>query len=166
MAITVRSAELTDTPALALLRWRWRSEERGEVGLSRDQFVEAFAGWMSEHRESHLVWLAQTDQDPIGMAWLAVIHRVPGPGHWLRLSGNLQSVYVIPEHRGSGAGELLVRAVVDRAHVLGLEYISVHPSERSFSLYRRWGFAEYSGVLELRWDGRTTRPRSAPPTSA
>jgi GNAT superfamily N-acetyltransferase len=133
-----------------MLRWRWRSEERGETGLSRERFVEAFADWMAEHWTSHLVWLAEADEAPVGMAWLAVVHRVPGPERWMRLSGNLQSVYVIPERRGSGTGELLVHAVVDRAHLFGLDYISVHPSERSFSLYRRLGFEESSGVLELR----------------
>lgn len=105
---------------------------------------------MAEHRMSHLVWLAEADQIPVGMAWLAVVHRVPGPERWMRLSGTLQSVYVVPERRGSGNGELLVHAVVDRAHLLGLDYISVHPSERSFSLYRRLGFEESSGILELR----------------
>ncbi len=159
MTITVRAAGLTDAPALALLRWRWRSE-RGETGLHREQFVDAFVAWMSEHKESHLAWLAEADQVPVGMAWLAVIHRIPGPGHWLRLSGNLQSVYVVPERRKAGIGELLVRAVVGRAQSLGLEYMSVHPSERSFSLYRRLGFLESSGVLELRGDGLTPRPIS------
>lgn len=160
MTATVRAADPSDAPALAVLRWRWRSEERGETGMRREQFVDAFVAWMSEHTESHLAWLAEEDEIPVGMAWLAVIHRIPGPGHWLRLSGNLQSVYVIPGRRESGTGEILVRAVVDRAQALGVEYISVHPSERSFSLYRRLGFEESSGVLELRGLGLTSRPIS------
>ena len=157
MELSVRCANLSDAAALALLRWRWRSKERGEAGLSADEFVDAFADWMSEHSASHLAWIAEAEEAPVGMAWLAVIHRIPGPGQWLRLSGNLQSVYVVPERRGSGAGERLVRAVVDRARGLGLEYISVHPSERSFSLYRRLGFEESSGVLELRDDSLAIR---------
>lgn len=150
MSISVRAAQETDAAALAALRWHWRVVERGEVGLPRAEFEERFAAWMHEHRESHLAWFAEANQVPVGMAWLAVIHRVPGPGRWRRLSGNLQSVYVLPEHRGSGTGALLVQAVIGHARDLGLGYIAVHPSERSYSLYRRHGFEESSGVLELR----------------
>jgi GNAT superfamily N-acetyltransferase len=128
--------------------------------MDKDQFVDAFIAWMSGHIDSHLAWLAEGDQTAVGMAWLAVVDRIPGPEHWLRLAGNLQSVYVIPERRGSGTGALLVQAVIERAHALGLEYISVHPSARSFSLYRSLGFQESSGVLELR--GKDLMSRAVP----
>lgn len=128
--------------------------------MDKVQFVDAFVAWMVGHTDCHLAWLAEGDRAPVGMAWLAVVHRIPGPEHWLRLGGNLQSVYVIPERRGTGTGALLVQAVIERAHALGLEYISVHPSARSFSLYRRLGFQEHSGVLELR--GKSLMSRAIP----
>lgn len=158
--IAVRPAAPTDARSLAFLRWRWRSEEGGESGLGASEFADAFSAWWSGHQESHHAWLAEVDRQPVGMAWLAVVHRIPGPGHWLRLSGNLQSVYVVPEQRDRGAGELLVAAAVGGAQTMGLDYVSVHPSARSFSLYRRHGFEESPGVLELRSYGSRAGPGS------
>lgn len=67
MPVTVRAAGVADALALASLRWQWRVNERGEVGLPEAEFERAFASWMSEHRESHMAWLAEEDQVPVGM---------------------------------------------------------------------------------------------------
>jgi GNAT superfamily N-acetyltransferase len=83
------------------------------------------------------------------MAWLAIVERFPGPGVWARLAGNVQSLYVVPEHRGQGIGTELVNAVIHEARVRRLDYLVVHPSERSFPLYQRAGFRAHGGVLEL-----------------
>jgi hypothetical protein len=40
--------------------------------------------------------------------------------------------------------------VLAYARDLFLDYVAVHPSERSFPLYRRLGFTDTDGVLELR----------------
>lgn len=155
MSPPIRLARPDDGPALAELRWRWRVEERGESGMERDEFTEVFAAWMSEHARSHTAWIAEIAGSPTGMAWLARVERVPGPWRWARTSGNLQSVYVVPEHRGIGTGQLLVAAALDFARAAGMQYVTVHPSEKSFPLYRRAGFSESTGLLELRWDERT-----------
>jgi GNAT superfamily N-acetyltransferase len=67
----------------------------------RDAPLPAFAGWMDDHRASHLAWLAEEDR-PVGMAWLVITHRVPGPEEWTRLSGGIQSVFVAPDFRNRG----------------------------------------------------------------
>lgn len=149
MPVSVRRAGPDDAAALAKLRWQWRVVERGESGMDEGEFTEALDAWYHEHAESHTAWLADVDGRPTGMAWMALVHRIPGPGIWVRLAGNLQSVYVRPAYRGLGLGRLLIEAVIDDARDRGLDYISVHPSERSFPVYRRAGFRESDGVLEL-----------------
>jgi GNAT superfamily N-acetyltransferase len=134
---------------LADLRWAWRAVERSEAGLSRPVFVAAFQRWFEDHRGTHAAFLAHVGGVPVGMAWLATIERVPGPAVWTRLAGHLQSVYVLPEHRSGGIGAALVTAVVQEAEAGGFDYIVVHPSERSFPLYRRLGFCETGALLEL-----------------
>jgi GNAT superfamily N-acetyltransferase len=94
--------------------------------------------------------LAFAEARPVGMAWLAIVDRIPGPAKWLRRAGSLQSVYVRPEERGQGIGTRLVGAAIGAARDRGLEYVSVHPSTRSFALYRRAGFVSAGGALELR----------------
>jgi GNAT superfamily N-acetyltransferase len=147
--VGVHRATPADADALARLRWRWRTEEGGETAVDVAQFVEAFSAWWLARVETHHAFVAEVAEGPIGMAWLAVIDRVPGPGRWLRRSGNVQSVYVQPESRDTGVGTELVSEVVAHARALGLDYLSVHPSSRSFDLYRRAGFAGSGKVLEL-----------------
>jgi GNAT superfamily N-acetyltransferase len=144
----------SDLAAVADLRFTWRHDEGGESGTLAD-FAPAFAGWWLEHRETHRCWLAEVDGAAVGMAWLAVLERVPGPERFRRQSGALQSVYVRPEHRGRGLGAALVSAVLDHARAEGLDYVGVHPSERSYPLYERAGFHRTPAVLEL----GLTRPR-------
>ncbi len=147
--VGVHRASAAEADVLARLRWRWRTEEGGEQAADVAQFIEAFSAWWLARVETHHAFVAEVDGDPIGMAWLVVIDRIPGPGRWLRLSGTVQSVYVQPESRGGGVGTELVSEVVAHARTLGLDYLSVHPSSRSFELYRRAGFAGSDNVLEL-----------------
>jgi GNAT superfamily N-acetyltransferase len=112
-------------------------------------FRAAFGDWMVRHRESHTAWLAEEDGEPCGMAWLAVVHRVPGPAEWTRLAGTVQSVYVRPARRNRGLGIALVQAAVAEARRQGLDYVEVHPSPRSVPMYRRAGFSDTDQVLRL-----------------
>jgi GNAT superfamily N-acetyltransferase len=145
----VRTATADDVASLALLRWQWRVDEKGERGASIAQFTSELASWWATRSRSHLAFLALAGAVPVGMAWLAIIDRVPGPAQSLRRAGGLQSVYVRSAERGRGIGARLVEAAVVAAAENGLDYVSVHPSAPSFSLYRRAGFAETGGVLEL-----------------
>jgi GNAT superfamily N-acetyltransferase len=149
--VRVRLAEAVDSDTLAELRFVWRSEEEGERGRSRELFTTEFATWLRANAGTHRAFIAEDDDRALGMAWLAVVHRVPGPERFTRLAGYLQSVYVRPEVRGRGIGTALVDAVIEDAREQGLDYLAVHPSEASFSLYERAGFARNDGVLELRF---------------
>jgi ribosomal protein S18 acetylase RimI-like enzyme len=137
--------------ALASLRYQWRAGERGEEGLSFSAFAGAFRLWMELHAASHVPFLVTEGAEPIAMGWLAIVDRVPGPEHFVRRSGYLQSVYVAQSRRSRGVGTALVGFMLRHARELELGYIAVHPSEASFSLYRRFGFTESQRVLELRW---------------
>jgi GNAT superfamily N-acetyltransferase len=98
----------------------------------------------------HIPFLAYRGTTPIGMAWLAVVDRVPGPEHFTRRSAYIQSVYVMEHERAEGVGTRLVEFVIDHARREGLHYLAVHPSERAFLLYRRLGFEETGRVLGIR----------------
>lgn len=146
---SIRRCEPGDEAALARLRWEWRTLEHDEKGLSLGEFTVAFAEWVDRHRGSHLAWLAEQDGEAIGMAWLAITDGVPGPQVWDRPAGVVQSVYVTASRRNSGVGAALVNAVVSGAAKMGLRYLEVHPSERSFPFYRRLGFSNAKRTLRL-----------------
>jgi GNAT superfamily N-acetyltransferase len=148
---SARRAFLSDSDELARLRWHWRAIERGEKG-DADQFRSDFVAWMAERDRTHLPFLVEVEGCAVGMAWLVIIERVPGPEKWKRLSGFIQSVYVTPEHRNGGLGGLLMEQLIAGARSEGLEYLSVHPSPPSFPFYRRLGFTGEGSLLFLALD--------------
>jgi GNAT superfamily N-acetyltransferase len=158
-AASARLAGVSDAGDLAGLRWIWRAVERGEQG-DPDRFRADFGDWMANHHETHLPFMVEVDGAAVGMAWLAVIERIPGPEHWTRLSGAIQSVYVLAEHRNGGLGSILIRELIEGARQKGLDYLSVHPSPRSFPFYRRLNFQGEGSLLFL--DLSSAEPTMSP----
>lgn len=119
----------------------------------RDQQpVESFAtdlrAWWAERGRSHHAFIAREGMSPvIGMAWLALVARVPRPGITTRQSADIQSVFVLPDHRGQGVGAALVQAATHHAFHLGAAHVTVHSSTAAVPLYERLGFASSRDVL-------------------
>ena len=146
---TIRRAGIADTAALARLRWLWRTNERGEHGLSQAEFEAALRHWWGSRQESHLAYIAEREGDAVGMAWLAMFDRIPQPREFERLAGNVQSVFVLDTFRHQGIGRALVEAVITDARSRGAGYLIVHPSKRAYPLYKRMGFATTDHILHM-----------------
>jgi GNAT superfamily N-acetyltransferase len=145
----IRIGTQADTPALAHLLWQFSHRDDAPARID-PKFSADFAAWIAEHSTTHTPFLALRDGEAaIGMAWLALVARVPRPDRMDRRSGDLQSVYVLPEHRNAGVGSALVAAVVARAEDLGLEHVSVHSNDRAVAVYERGGFAPTRRLM--RW---------------
>lgn len=143
--IVIRPARAADLAAVAELRWRmYRASRATTVPL--EEFVAGLQAWASAHGSSHRCLVAATGETVIGMAWLAITSRVPNPGAWQRVSGDVQSVYVLPQHRGNGVGGRLAEAVLALARNLGADRVTVRSSEAAVPVYERAGF-EVSPVL-------------------
>ena len=114
-------------------------------------FAPDLLRWWAEH-DSHLALLAVLPSgNAVGMAWLALTARVPRPGGGARLCGDVQSVYVVPEHRSTGVGTALMQTLVQHAEALGLEHVTVHSNVRASSLYERAGFTPSTELLMRTW---------------
>lgn len=140
MRVVVRKGTAEDAPGLARLRWRWRVEERDEVHGDRELFVNFFTGWVLDHLATHLPFVVEVDDRLAGMAWLMLSDRVPSPARLDRRTGDIQSVYVLPELRGQGVGTALLNAVVAEARTRELEIVTVHSGAQAVPYYRRTGF--------------------------
>lgn len=149
MQVTVRKATAADAVALAGLRWRWPTEERGYAGTDHAAFVDLFSAWAIEHLSTHQAFLAEANEQVVGMAWLMVADRVPSPARRHRHTGDVQSVYVVPELRGHGVGAALLDAVLAEARRRGLEHVTVHSGDRAVPFYQRLGFQH--SQRWLRW---------------
>lgn len=136
---TARPAGRDDLDGLArLLHAHASDEERARQSLA--EAAEDLGTWWDAHRASHVPFVATVGDEPVGMVWLALLDRVPRPGGWDRCCGDLQTLYVVPEHRGQGLGAALVDAAASYAWERGAERVTVHAGTRSVPLYRRAGF--------------------------
>lgn len=146
--LTVRPPQEEELPTVAALRWEWICE-KGEIPtISRDDFITSFVQWARLHRSSHRPMIMLRDREVIGMAWLALLPRVPTPHAVDRTSGDVQCVYVVPRERDQGHGGRLITAIVRLARDLGLERVTVHSSDKAIPAYKRHGFASSPRLLQ------------------
>jgi GNAT superfamily N-acetyltransferase len=141
-------ADRDDVGHLARLLWLFASPEE-QVKQSVESFSVDLAAWWTEHHDSHLAFIARLDEaEVVGMAWLALLPRVPRPGAATRHSADIQSVFVVPEHRGRGIGSALIQVVSDHALNLRAARVTVHSGDRSLPVYERLGFASTRHLLQ------------------
>ncbi|MFN8155891.1 MAG: GNAT family N-acetyltransferase [Candidatus Nanopelagicales bacterium] len=153
MTIVVRRA--TDDDVVELARLRRRShEERHEVDDDgEDAYVRDFAAWWSPRSDRFRAAVAVDGDRLVGMGFLAVVDRVPVPGDVGRHHGDIQSMYVVPEHRDAGVGGRIVRLLLDLAREAGCSRVEVHSGRRAVTFYEREGFARYERLLNQELDG-------------
>ena len=143
MEIVVRRGTAQDAPALARLRWRWRVEERNEIGdLDKQSFMDFFTTWTLDNLPRYVPFLAEVDGQLAGMAWLALSTRVPSPNALDRRAGDVQSVYVVPELRGHGVGDRLITALLQHVRDIELRSLTVHSAQTAIGFYAKLGFED------------------------
>ncbi|WP_026374113.1 GNAT family N-acetyltransferase [Agrococcus lahaulensis] len=140
MDVEVRQAADAELESVARLRWQWVRESSEEPLPEPAAYAAEAAAWARAHADSHVPFVAVASGEVVGMAWLAIQARVPSPRAIERRSGDLQSCYVVPEHRGAGLGRRLAEAVLDEARRRGLEHVTVHSSVDAIPVYERAGF--------------------------
>jgi GNAT superfamily N-acetyltransferase len=128
-------AGAADLAALAQLR---------DIGADE---LAAFGAWVAAHADTHLPFVAEVDGAVVGAAWLLVAERVPGHGSPDRRYGDVQSVMVLQEHRGRGAGSALMAAILAEARARDLLHVTVHSGRRAVGFYLRNGFSHHRQLL-------------------
>ncbi|MEU8007452.1 GNAT family N-acetyltransferase [Catellatospora sp. NPDC049111] len=144
----INQADVRDVGGLARLLWLDTVKEEPE-GRSVDAFATELAQWWVGHRDSHLAFVARVGEaEIVGMAWVALLPRIPRPGATNRLSADIQTVFVLPEQRGQGIGSALVQAASVHATHLGAIRVTVHSGRRAVSVYERLGFQSSRQLLQ------------------
>jgi GNAT superfamily N-acetyltransferase len=146
--VVVRTVVAADFSALAVLRWRWAMGEEPAAPEVLREFRSALVEWMTDQGDACICKIAVLEGELVGMAWLAVFDRVPNPGDLQRRSGDVQSVFVVPEYRGLGIGRQLLQAICETADNLGIRSVTVHSSEQAIPLYQLVGFTQSHLLLQ------------------
>jgi GNAT superfamily N-acetyltransferase len=144
----VSRAGKNDLADLARLLWLDTMEEQ-PAPAELEAFTADLDGWWAAHRQSHGAFVARVAEPGIvGMAWVALLPRVPRPGAVDRLSADIQSVFVVPDHRGQGIGSAVVDAAARYATGLGATRVTVHSGRRAVPVYERLGFKSSRRLLQ------------------
>jgi GNAT superfamily N-acetyltransferase len=147
----VRAATAADAPELARLRYEFRAAERPAVEPS-EEFIARTTAWMRERLAADTAWrclVAVRDGAIVGQVWVTLIDKVPNPG-----SGEperhayLTNLYVRPAERG-GTGSALLEAALDWCRGQRVDTVILWPSERSRTLYARYGFDASRAIMAL-----------------
>ncbi|GAB3929104.1 hypothetical protein GCM10011575_26030 [Microlunatus endophyticus] len=147
------AADAGDVGGLALLLWLDTRDEE-PTGPSLDAFTAELDRWWTRHRDTHRAFVAalpsgrEGGAEIIGMAWVALVDRIPRPGATSRMSADIQTVFVMPDHRGRGVGSELVEAAAAHATRLGAIRVTVHSGSRAVPVYERLGFASSRQLLQ------------------
>jgi GNAT superfamily N-acetyltransferase len=137
-----------DLTHLARLLWLNAAPDQ-QAKQSVESFAADLDAWWTDHNDSHLAFIARlAESEVVGMAWLALVPRVPRPGITTRRSADIQSVFVVPEQRGKRIGSALVQAASDRAFRLGAGHVTVHSGRKAVPVYERLGFASSRQLLQ------------------
>ncbi len=148
MGISVRIAGEEDVGVLATLRRAW-NEEQADGPLDDPRFDTAFRAWWDAERPTRTFFLVLVDGAPAGMANVKRYERMPvagrvSAGFW----GYVGNVFVLPEHRNGGVGQVLMDEVLAWASREGMVHLRLAPSPLSVRFYERLGYTA-GAVVEL-----------------
>lgn len=153
VSVVVRLATTEDVAELAQLRWEWSQIGREPIHPTADQLDDTASilrEWMSGLGDRVICAVAQSEESLVGVAWLVLYDRVPGPLAGERLTGDVQSVFVRESHRNAGLGSRLVELLLAHVADRPVGTITVHANDRARGFYRRLGFNGSELLLERR----------------
>jgi GNAT superfamily N-acetyltransferase len=149
--INIRLASAPDAPALARLRYDFRSSV-GVVSEGESEFIGRCRRWMEERlREGDpwRCWVAERGGELVGNLWAQLVEKIPNPTLEPERHVYVTNFYVREGERGRGTGSLLLSSALDWCRAGGVHAVILWPTERSRSLYLRHGFAVREDLLEL-----------------
>lgn len=148
-------ARQADLMPLAHLLWMHAAPDE-QARQPVESFAVDLAAWWTDRGGSHLAFVGRhAESDVVGMAWLALVPRVPRPGSTTRYSADIQSVFVVPEQRGQRIGSALVHTASEYAFSVGAGRVTVHSGRRAVPIYERLGFVSSPELLERTEHGRS-----------
>jgi len=148
----VRRARPGDARAMAVMRYTFRTELGAPVE-TKEEFVGRATAWLTQRLElgSWTGWLAVEQEQPVGLVLAHLLEKVPNPVVEAESIGYVSSLYVQPDRRNRGIGDVLLRTAVDFCRDHDVESVVLWPSPRSIPLYERHGFRRQGTVMELHW---------------
>jgi GNAT superfamily N-acetyltransferase len=146
----IRIATPGDAHALAQLRYSLRAST-GRATEPEADFVKRCFDWMRLHLESDVwvCWVAEVNGRLIGAIWVQLVEKIPNPRSEPEHHGYITNFYIEPEARGAGIGSQMLRSALNWCRARDVHAVILWPTERSRTLYERYGFAVRDDIMEL-----------------
>ena len=160
MEVVFRRANTSDASTLAKLRYALRAST-GRVTEPETEFLKRCHQWMEEHlREGSRwqCWVAECERQLIGSLWLQLVEKIPNPRSEPEYHAYVTNFYVQEFARGNGIGSRLLATALDWCKAANVHAVILWPTDKSRSLYQRYGFAVRSDLLELIVAERSPEP--------
>lgn len=154
MTATIRLAALADVESLAQLKVDWSQLSTEPKPGQVEALTRELSAWIADS-ESCLCAVAETEEDLVGMAWLILQQRVPDINNLRRWTGDIQSVYVRPGHRGHGVGRKMLEKLIAEFEFRDIPTLTVSSNNSARRLYKDLGFR--SSDLNLTLDSEHLR---------
>lgn len=144
----LRKASCSDIPMLCKARKKQLIDE----GLSADANIDAelTAYFEKTLADGTLIeWLVEEDGQVVATDGLALMPFPPTYTNPAGTRGYVTNMYTAPSYRGRGLATQLMGKLFDEAKALGIKKLLLHGSEMGRPVYRRQGFQDKEGWMEL-----------------
>ena len=148
--VVVREATTDDATALAALKVVWAGRPQSVTPEERRSLAHDLASWIAAQGDSLIARVAERGGGLVGMAWLVIFDRVPDLDDRTRTTGDIQSVFVVPEYRRQGVGRALVDSLLEAADERRIPRVTVSANAAAAPLYMNAGFRSSPLLLERR----------------
>jgi GNAT superfamily N-acetyltransferase len=124
---------------------------RHRGGAPEVGFLDRFARAWSASQKVRPVWIAEAGEDHAGYLQGLVVEPLPWPGRVPGADAQLvvDTFFVRPEHRGIGAGEVLLNAAVGWARDSGLRAVTMAAGVHTTAMVERVGFVADARAYRL-----------------
>ena len=149
-SIAVRVATPDDAPALARLRWEFRTSLDTPTE-SENAFLARCAAWMRPRLAGGAwhAWIAEGSLgETLGTVWVERFEKMPNPLDETETNAYLTNFYVRPEARGAGAGTRLLDAALAWCDAEGVHATILWATRRTRPMYARHGFDDPDALME------------------
>jgi GNAT superfamily N-acetyltransferase len=137
--VRTRLAGPDDALVVAALTLQCARHRGGETEVG---FLDRFARAWSAAQKVRPVWIAEAGAEHAGYLQGLVVEPLPWPGRVPGADAELvvDTFFVRPEHRGVGAGEVLLHAAVTWARDSGLRAVRIAAGVHTTAMVERVGF--------------------------
>lgn len=142
--MNIRKATIDDIDILIKLRLDFLLADIGNLTADEETAIRTqLATYFTKHiNHNFIAILAETDNNVVSTAFLAISERPANPAFITGKTGTLLNVFTYPKYRRMGFSTKAICQIIDEAKQLGVSSIDLSATQDGKPLYEKLGFIE------------------------